>query len=120
MNRRRFLEALAGIPVPGLLVKVPEAKEYREIITLDHYSHQTDCWDVDSTEAVLGAAYAELQSGAEVHGPYELRVGTADGQGLGDEIVTFKSSDWEPTADGFTDTDTYGIFVKKTGRGKSL
>ena len=29
MNRRDFVKALAGIPLLGLLVKVPEAKELR-------------------------------------------------------------------------------------------
>lgn len=31
MNRRKFLEALAGIPLLGLLVKLPKAKQAGEI-----------------------------------------------------------------------------------------
>ena len=52
MNRRDFVKALAGIPLLGLLVKVPEKKE-----------------------DVLETAYAELRLGAEKQPPYELSVG---------------------------------------------
>ena len=52
MNRRDFVKALAGIPLLGLLVKVPEEKE-----------------------DVLEGAYAELRLGAEKQPPYELNVG---------------------------------------------
>jgi len=52
MNRREFVKALAGIPLLGLLVKVPKAEkgEYREIdcLTFNGASHRVDStWDND-------------------------------------------------------------------------
>ena len=47
MNRRDFAKALAGIPLLGLLAKVPEAKDpYHEIDIFNGASHQVDLtWD---------------------------------------------------------------------------
>ena len=54
MNRRDFVKALAGIPLLGLLVKVPEAKDpYHEVdvLTFDGASHRQEDWYIADPES---------------------------------------------------------------------
>jgi len=99
MNRRDFVKALAGVPLLGLLVKVLKV-----------------------AEPTLAETYIKDVVNAESQ-PITLIIGDsrrASGRSEGHYWYVGDKEPYLPTVAGFTDADTYGIFVKKTGRGNSI